>query len=515
MASTEQLTYTIDSAIDSFGVGKYQYLVFTIASLGFFADATEMLLLSFLGPSIRCEDWNVGPNQEALLSTVVFLGMMFGSVFWGVLSDRKGRRYSLLRSSAWVAFVGILTGFVQNYISLLAIRFCVGIGLGGITVCYSMLMEVLPSSVRGRYGCYVSLFWTFGTVVTAFMASIILPSLGWRVLVWQASIPSILVAVLVFNMDESIRFLAGRNQKSECEEIIHRIALTNGKSLPEGSLDISKVVEDSAHIPIKNIVGEIFSKDYLWDSSLLFCIWFINAFSYYGVVLFTTEVQVLNAEEEGIDTCGGDDLLLLPKKFFWNILVDGFAEFPATLLIGLFVDSIGRRKSHVISFATVSIAFFFMLFFDDSNILLFFARGAAQAAFAVTFIVTPEMYRTKIRTSATGIANAFARLGGMICPFVAESLVRNGYKSAAVLIFSVLSGIAVLCAVGITRETTGTELDSVMKSEIGMKTFSKKSTRDLGMNNGGSSNGRNGRFQTLEEAGDDTEVEGEFDGLVA
>lgn len=31
----------------------------------------EMMLLSFLGPAIRCEDWGVTPAQESMLTTVV------------------------------------------------------------------------------------------------------------------------------------------------------------------------------------------------------------------------------------------------------------------------------------------------------------------------------------------------------------------------------------------------------------------------------------------------------------
>ena len=51
-----------------------------------------------------------------------------------------------------------------------------------------------------------------------------------------------------------------------------------------------------------------------------------------GVVLFTTEVQLMDAESEGVDTCGAKGLLLLPQEMYWNILIDGSAEFPGIIL---------------------------------------------------------------------------------------------------------------------------------------------------------------------------------------
>jgi len=47
--------------------------------------------LSFLGPFIR-EEWNVSPENESLLSSVVFAGMLLGACAWGFVSDKYGRR---------------------------------------------------------------------------------------------------------------------------------------------------------------------------------------------------------------------------------------------------------------------------------------------------------------------------------------------------------------------------------------------------------------------------------------
>lgn len=55
------------------------------------SDSMEMTILSVLGPALHC-DWAISRNQQAMVTTVVFLGMMLSSTFWGSLSDKYGRK---------------------------------------------------------------------------------------------------------------------------------------------------------------------------------------------------------------------------------------------------------------------------------------------------------------------------------------------------------------------------------------------------------------------------------------
>ena len=84
-------TYTTDDALSMMGFGKFQALVLIYAGMGWVAEAMELMLLSFLGPFIR-EEWNVSPENESLLSSVVFAGMLLGACAWGFVSDKYGRR---------------------------------------------------------------------------------------------------------------------------------------------------------------------------------------------------------------------------------------------------------------------------------------------------------------------------------------------------------------------------------------------------------------------------------------
>lgn len=78
-------------AVNALGFGWFQVKLSLCVGLCWMADSMEMTILSVLGPALHC-DWGITRYQQALVTTVVFFGMMVSSTFWGKLSDRYGRK---------------------------------------------------------------------------------------------------------------------------------------------------------------------------------------------------------------------------------------------------------------------------------------------------------------------------------------------------------------------------------------------------------------------------------------
>lgn len=72
---------------------------------------------------------------------------------------------------------------------LLITRACVGFGLAGAPVAFTLLLEVLPASSRSTWGTLVELAWTAGTVFEAGVAWTLLNSYGWRWLLFTSVAP--------------------------------------------------------------------------------------------------------------------------------------------------------------------------------------------------------------------------------------------------------------------------------------------------------------------------------------
>jgi MFS family permease len=94
-------TYTTDDALTLMGFGRFQTLVLVYAGIGWVAESMELMLLSFLGPFIR-EEWNLSPENESMISSVVFAGMLLGACSWGFVSDKYGRRYGFPTTNSFM-----------------------------------------------------------------------------------------------------------------------------------------------------------------------------------------------------------------------------------------------------------------------------------------------------------------------------------------------------------------------------------------------------------------------------
>lgn len=90
--SRAEASFTADEALSRLGFGRFQAFLLVFLGIGWRAEAMEVMLLSFVGPSVKAE-WGVAGWEEALITSVVFAGMLLGALVGGLVSDRYGRRY--------------------------------------------------------------------------------------------------------------------------------------------------------------------------------------------------------------------------------------------------------------------------------------------------------------------------------------------------------------------------------------------------------------------------------------
>lgn len=96
------------------GFGRLQWFLLFYTGMAWFADACEVMLLSFLGPSIRCY-WGVSAGQESTLTSVVFAGMLAGVYTLGALADAAGRRRGFLISATLLGAAGLASAVAPSF----------------------------------------------------------------------------------------------------------------------------------------------------------------------------------------------------------------------------------------------------------------------------------------------------------------------------------------------------------------------------------------------------------------
>jgi len=88
----------------------------------------EVSLLSYLATCAGSE-WNLDAAQQASITSLVFGGELIGSLFWGQIADRFGRKVAYIIACCLISIGGFLSGVSPSYEWLLAFRFIVGFGV--------------------------------------------------------------------------------------------------------------------------------------------------------------------------------------------------------------------------------------------------------------------------------------------------------------------------------------------------------------------------------------------------
>ena len=229
--------------------------------------------------------------------------------------------------------------------------------------------------------------------------------------------------------------------------------------------------------------------------------WFVCSFSYYAVVLFTTELAIQRnaahspspqSNASSIATSGGDSgegtvtdcSDLLTMKDFVGVFLAAMAEIPGIIACMLVVDRLGRRKSQALFFTAGFLSVIILWIVPRSlvgdSVLLFLARGATLGAFTVLFVYTPERYPTTIRATSMGIFASFGRFGGMLAPFVAVDMVEQHQLPLA---FSILCGslfLAIMTSLLLEVETANKPLtDEALRTTSHARSFTRLSEGQL------------------------------------
>ncbi|XP_062890377.1 synaptic vesicle 2-related protein isoform X1 [Mobula hypostoma] len=461
--------FMVEDAVEAIGFGKFQWKLSVLTGLAWMADAMEMMILSILAPQLHCE-WRLPSWQVAFLTSVVFIGMMSSSSLWGNISDQYGRKTGLKVSVIWTLYYGILSAFSPVYSWILVLRGLVGFGIGGVPQSVTLYAEFLPMKSRAKCILLIEVFWAFGTVFEVLLAVVVMPTLGWRWLLILSAVPLMIFAALCFWLPESARYdvLSGNQEKALAT--LKRIATENGAPMPLGKLIVARQ-EDRGRI------RDLFTPEFRMTTILLWFIWFSNAFSYYGLVLLTTELF-----QEG-DVCsmtaGGRkpegrcslDCKFLNATDYKDLLWTTLSEFPGVLVTLWIIDRIGRKKTMAVSFVIFS--FFALLLFAcvgrfALTVFLFIARAFISGGFQAAYVYTPEVYPTATRALGLGTCSGMARVGALITPFIAQVML----ESSVYLTLSVYSGCCLLAAFAscfLPIETMGRGLQESSQQEWGQE----------------------------------------------
>ncbi len=153
-------------------MGFTEFVVLVAAMMACQAIAIDAMLPAF--PIIVDALHVANENHGQWILTAYMVGLGCGQLFWGMMSDRFGRRPVLLGGLALYVLAALLCGLTTSFHALLIWRFIHGTAAASVTVSRSVIRDLYSGRAMARV---MSL-----TFVVFLMVPVIAPSLGQLIL---------------------------------------------------------------------------------------------------------------------------------------------------------------------------------------------------------------------------------------------------------------------------------------------------------------------------------------------
>jgi putative MFS transporter len=455
------------TALDNSGFTRRHGIIYGTALAGHFLDGFVINTTGVILPGAIAA-FHITGKQAGYLTSALFLGMLVGAAIAGVVSDRLGRKFPLAACLLVFAGFSVLAALSWSYPSLMAARFCQGIGLGAeIAVVLPYITEFVPSRRRAPLVTAATAAWLIGLPAAALVGAAVVPSLGWRAMFYIGIVPIVVSAVMIAVLPESVRYLLRKGRYDEAKGIV--TSLTTQPTSP-GPTPAARTTPTTLTQPTTPTIPEptarhragsvraLLSGRYLrFTLSLWFMELCAGAFLY-GLSTYLPSIL----EKKGIGLLG---------SLTYTAIITATGVIGA-ILAGHTATRVGRRFTIGASFI-VSGAFCLWWGAADSTapvIVLgcaatFFGSGFAGSTL---FVYASELYPTVNRATGLGWAAAWQKVGGLVIPTVITWVLalHSGSYVFFVLfaVVSLLAGLSGLLAIFETRGKTIEQIAGLMNA---------------------------------------------------
>lgn len=274
--STSSLSRTTPSIVEEKqpGVGALVTLFFGTAFIFANMYTTQAILPVF------SYDFHVSAPTAGFTVSVLVLAVAIGSLFYGPLSDRIGRKPVMVTASVLLTIPTLLCGFAPTFAALIIFRALQGLLVPGLTsVAIAYVHETFAGKRQGlAMGIYVS-----GTVLGGLFARVgsglLTGFYGWRPAMLAFALPTLIAALAMWH------FLPQSSSKQRVEVRPHTQATP---SLSVGGSFLRQALSDMGeHLHNRRLVGA-----YVIGFTLFFG--FIGAFTYLPYYLTGPQFKLSN-----------------------------------------------------------------------------------------------------------------------------------------------------------------------------------------------------------------------------
>jgi putative MFS transporter len=206
-------------------------ILMVVLAVAVIIDATHPIDLAFVAPGMAKEyGLKSATNPQgglpvSLLPLSGITGTVIGSLVWGWLGDRIGRRAAIVIAGELfmtTAICGAMPTFEWN----LSMCFMMGLGAGGmLPITFALIAESVPTRHRGWLMVLIGGEVSGAYALVSWQSSWLIPHYSWRILWLVGMLTGALLLALIPWIPESPRFLLAYGRVAEAQAVMHRFGM--------------------------------------------------------------------------------------------------------------------------------------------------------------------------------------------------------------------------------------------------------------------------------------------------
>ena len=451
------------------------YLVFlsVVAALGGFLFGYDTAVISGTIAQVT-EQFGLDALQQGWYVGCALIGSIIGVLFAGILSDKFGRKSTMILSAILFSTSAIGCAVSTDFNQLVIYRIIGGVGIGVVSIISPLYISgVAVAQYRGRLVSLYQLAVTIGFLgaylvnyqllgysmsnpdVSTGWWNLVFVSEVWRGMLGMETLPAIMFFIIIFFIPESPRWLILKGKEEKATNILERIYTSSKEALFQLT-ETKSVLSSESKSEWKLLLQPGIRKAVIIGVCIAVLGQFmgVNAVLYYGPSIF---------ENAGLS--GGDSL-------FYQVLV-GLVNTLTTVLALVIIDKVGRKKlvyygvsGMVISLVLIATYFIYGESWGISSIFLlifflFYVFCCAVSICAVVFVLLSEMYPTRVRGLAMSIAGFALWIGTYLIGQLTPWMLQNLTPAGTFILFAIMCVPYMLIVWKLVPETTGKSLEEI------------------------------------------------------
>jgi MFS transporter, putative metabolite:H+ symporter len=455
-------TASITARLDRLPATAYIWKLVVLLSLGGMFEFYDLFFTGYVVPGLvrsgLLAHVTVGIfTGPAAFVAATFGGLWIGTLLFGFVADRYGRRSIFTTSLLWYCVATLIMAFMQSGTWVLVWRVIAGIGIGvELVTIDTYIAELVPKDLRGR-AFAVNQGIQFAVVpIVAFLAWLLVPTAplgleGWRWVVIIGALGAVFVWFIRLGVPESPRWLLQHGKRAEAEEITammeHRVSADlGGRALP------APLADAAAESQTEGRFAEIWKPPYRGRTIMMMVFQFFQTVGFYG---FASWVPTLIAQK-GIN---------LGASLEYAFIIAIANPFGPLLAYGV-ADRIERKW--LIVLAALGIGIFGLLFAAQSTMVLLILFGVLITlcnnimSFCFHAYMT-ELFPTRVRARAVGFVYSFSRVSTVFVSFMIGWFLKTGGVPGVFAFIAVAMAIVMVSIGGFGPATRNRQLEAISR----------------------------------------------------